>query len=330
MGFIERLFNPKPSLKLEISFEQPKLNRKGLKKIGEIDKCPYCKKKLDKIPLKKSKCLFCSKYIYSRKRPLDDKKVLLTEDQTKELDIEWQKALGTREKFLQEEKEYKHIEEELNIRFGKPPSQNDIKWAFLNKKLMQNIVLKNWGLYRNTKFEMAEILEKEGKSKQALAYLFEVSCLDLNGANNLGQQISSEDMKYFKIKEFDFKHSFLAPGIIKKIKELIQNLKLTKQEIERLFLDTGEALEKSFNFPLSTKKSWLLLNKKLSESLNLSYFEEIEFYKTKGYKKVRWISSAGERTCKKCEKLNGQIFDINKVPKRAHKGCRCAMLPIKE
>ena len=52
--------------------------------IGEIDSCPYCNKKLEIIPKAKKKCPHCGKYILSRTRPLDRKKVLLTENQAKE------------------------------------------------------------------------------------------------------------------------------------------------------------------------------------------------------------------------------------------------------
>jgi len=39
----------------------------------------------------------------------------------------------------------------------------------------------NWGLYRNIRFEMAELLKKEGKFKNALQTYLEVLYLDQNG-----------------------------------------------------------------------------------------------------------------------------------------------------
>ena len=47
-----------------------------------------------------------------------------------------------------------------------------------------------------------------------------------------------------------------------------------------------------------------------------------------GYKKMRWNAVGDERTCKKCRKLNGQIFDIADIPPRPHYGCRCILTTI--
>src|SRR5450755_2680739 len=46
--------------------------------------CPYCGHAFDKMPQRKRACPSCQKPIYSRKRPLDGVKVLLTEQQAKE------------------------------------------------------------------------------------------------------------------------------------------------------------------------------------------------------------------------------------------------------
>jgi len=59
--------------------------------IGKIDNCPYCNKKLEIIPTRKSKCPFCDKYIYSKTRLSDKKKVLVTEEQKNQIDEEWNK-----------------------------------------------------------------------------------------------------------------------------------------------------------------------------------------------------------------------------------------------
>jgi hypothetical protein len=58
--------------------------------IGNTDPiCPYCNYKFDKMPQKKKKCPNCNNFIRSRKRPFDNKKVLLKEDQLNELGAQW-------------------------------------------------------------------------------------------------------------------------------------------------------------------------------------------------------------------------------------------------
>ena len=63
----------------------------NLEEIGEIDKCPNCQTKLEHIPTRKKKCEFCGKFIYVRTRPIDRKRVLVTEKEKEEIESLWQK-----------------------------------------------------------------------------------------------------------------------------------------------------------------------------------------------------------------------------------------------
>jgi DNA-directed RNA polymerase subunit RPC12/RpoP len=65
-----------------------------LSDIGCLDNvCPNCGKSLLKRPQRKAKCPHCGMPIFVRTRPLDRKPVLLTEEQTSQLENEWV-ALG--------------------------------------------------------------------------------------------------------------------------------------------------------------------------------------------------------------------------------------------
>lgn len=55
----------------------------------------------------------------------------------------------------------------------------------------------------------------------------------------------------------------------------------------------------------------------------------IDGYKSAGVEKVKWIAVDDEKTCTECRKLDGKVFDIDKVPDRPHYRCRCVLEPVK-
>lgn len=52
-----------------------------------------------------------------------------------------------------------------------------------------------------------------------------------------------------------------------------------------------------------------------------------EAYKTLGVKRVRWVTQEDEKTCETCSPRNDQIYDIDKVPPKPHRNCRCYLVP---
>lgn len=55
----------------------------------------------------------------------------------------------------------------------------------------------------------------------------------------------------------------------------------------------------------------------------------IDGYKDAGVKKVKWVTAEDEKVCRECRKLDGKIFDIDKIPKRPHYHCRCRLENVK-
>jgi hypothetical protein len=51
--------------------------------------CPYCKSLLSKMPGAKTKCKSCGNFIYVKKSPTDNQKILITETQVSELGKIW-------------------------------------------------------------------------------------------------------------------------------------------------------------------------------------------------------------------------------------------------
>ena len=225
--------------------------------------CPYCKQVLSKIPGAKTKCPHCGEFMFVRTRPKDNVRVVVTKNEADKIDEDWTIVAGTHDIFVAEKEAIAKEKEILRKRFGgKEPSDNDVKWGLLNKQLIEHAKNGDWGLYRNSRFQMAEILRSEMKFKDALKTYLEVCYLDLNGVNNTGGMSDPELLKEFPpFNPKDF--AFLAPGVIDLIKRIVLKLNLNKDEVKQIFIKHNSQSEKSLRLPVSTEEAWLSLDKEL-------------------------------------------------------------------
>lgn len=153
MEYIE--FYP-PKKKFNISKHTKKFN-----KIGTIDLCPYCNKKLQEIPTRKKKCEHCNKFIFVKRRPIDDKHILLREEQLPKLELEWEKYFEIKdEERWSDYPDYEKVKNDLTKKMGFKPKTSDIVWGMLNSELLG---AKSWqdkgSIYRS----MASFLYGEDK-----------------------------------------------------------------------------------------------------------------------------------------------------------------------
>ena len=129
-------------------------------------KCPNCQKVLDKIPSRKTKCPYCGEYVYVRTRPKDRARIVVTKAGADKIEAEWEskhdfdlfvaRDPSRKDKFEKER-------ESLERTFGKEPSNRDVMWGILNQELGDHFQRRNYGLYRCTRFDMAEILRKKDR-----------------------------------------------------------------------------------------------------------------------------------------------------------------------
>jgi len=109
------------------------------------DKCPNCKKKLDKIPSKTINCPLCDKKIYVRICVKGNKRVLADLNGVKQIDNEWiEYGLNTNwfkimEKFGVTKKDYMEIHDDLTHRWGFNPRHRDILWGLFNRILIESM-----------------------------------------------------------------------------------------------------------------------------------------------------------------------------------------------
>lgn len=231
--------------------------------IGYTDPiCPYCHQALEKKPAQKKKCPRCGNFIYVRTRPSDRQKILVTEDQIPLVEEQWTKYYEQKEKErLQSDPEYRNMEAKLRKKWGNEPSVSDVRWALCNEHLVKHAKENNWGLYRNTKLEMAQILQKEKRERQALQTYLEVCYIDLNGPENRG---GLHDVRLLKeYPPFDPRQAFLAPGVTGEVVDLADNLGLNLDEVKRVFMEIAQTVCVSMRLPVKPEKAWPKLVKEL-------------------------------------------------------------------
>lgn len=100
-------------------------------------------------------------------------------------------------------------------------------------------------------------------------------------------------------------------------------------EAERKKERLTEALAASQNRDQEIDRALRAWTKQTSQYADNSVHNaRLEAFAAAGVKKVRWQDMEDERVCHQCHDLNGQIFDINRVPPRPHYGCRCILIPM--
>lgn len=244
MGLFDKLFRSKP-------------------KIGNTDPvCPYCSVALQKMPGRKKCCPNCKNEIYVRTRPSDNMKILIREDQVLTIDEQWSIKNGTHKQFLAEQNRRNNYIQTLAKRFGRQPSANDVEWAMLNDDVLTHASRNDWGLYRNARFSMANILKKEGKQQQYLIFLLEVCYLDLNGPNNCGGVDEPSIRRQFP--PFNPKEGDLAPGIVGPIADMIDNSETSISDVQQLFIQTATQVQKSLSLTVSPETAWRKLKKEIT------------------------------------------------------------------
>ena len=142
---------------------------------------------------------------------------------------------------------------------GRQPSDDDVKWSRLNKELMLHAGKGDWGLYRNARFSMAEILRRDNRPEAALYTYLEVCYLDLNGPRNMGGVTDRSIIKEFP--PFDQSMAFLAGGVTGRISSIMKQLGITLPDVKPKFLEQNTQLRKALKLPLDVEKAWQSIEK---------------------------------------------------------------------
>lgn len=228
-----------------------------LSSVGNLEAvCPYCNQSLEKKPGRKKKCPHCGQFIYVRTRPSDEQQVLVTEAQAEEIGEQWSIVNGTHDDYLAEKKRFAEEKIRLAKRFGREPSDDDVRWSQLNQELIEHAKQQNWGLFRNAKSEMAEILRKEDKLTEALGFYLEVCYIDLNGPNNTGGITDRALLKQFPPWNPKDPTADLAPGILDRACRIIQKTEMDRPHVEEIYDKRASLIHDSLRLPLAPAAAW--------------------------------------------------------------------------
>lgn len=225
--------------------------------------CQYCGFVFDKPLTRKRKCPKCSETFIIRTNYITKKKLVLEAEREDELqndiqtyhtytsDLRW--ALNMAANLGAKENDFMEI-----IKLSPNKRMNDVLWRLCNQKTMEYFSEMKMGLYRNTRFQMAEILEREERLTESLKIYLSVFYLDCNGPKNTTPSIID------KYPPFDKEFVFIAPGLIRKIDNLIKELNIQTKDLKALF---ENSIETGYTSLLVTtpEESWEMLLDQLKE-----------------------------------------------------------------
>ncbi len=217
--------------------------------------CPSCGFGLNKVPGAKTKCPHCAAFMYVRTDPETNSRVVVTAARAEEIEDEWSKINGTWEFRQEEKRRYQATKEQLTKNFnGAVPSDNDIKWSLLNEDSIKHASVQDWGLYRNTIFQMGEILRKEEKHAMALEKYLLVCYIDTCGPNNVGVPLGQK--LEFGQKAFSKDSAFLAPGVLERVLKSAKATNKDLESLENILKDVGMKYKGAIPFTLTPENSW--------------------------------------------------------------------------
>jgi hypothetical protein len=229
---------------------------------ARVAECPYCKGALKKIPGAKTKCPRCGEFMYVRTSSTDNARKVVTKEQADKIAEDWAIVSGTHDQFVADKEQVRQERSRLRSRFGKEPSERDVQWGILNQNLLKHAHNGDWGLYRNERFSMGELLRKEQRLQQALCFYLEVCYLDLNGPNNTGGTTDPEilaEFPPFSPQEF----AMLAPGVVDRIGVIIRRLSLDAAAVKTKYFDYCSRATKGLRLPRTPEECWPLIEQEL-------------------------------------------------------------------
>ncbi|WP_407356762.1 TerB N-terminal domain-containing protein [Methanolobus sp. WCC5] len=137
---------------------EPKISPKSISVKCDLDStCPYCNKELAKMPQRKTKCPHCCKPIHVMKHLTGDEKILMTEDEARDVAFVKERLNGY------DMADYFTKLAIMSVEWGKEPKPIDVLWRIYTDQNNEAIQKGDIDTVRKIQFSMAMVLYHEGK-----------------------------------------------------------------------------------------------------------------------------------------------------------------------
>ncbi len=231
------------------------MKRKQFKPVGQTKAiCPYCGYHLEKMPARKKKCPNCGNFIYVRKRPYDDKFVLVTKDEAEIIEEQRSILYGTHDVYLANKARRDAIRNKLRRQYGDEPTDEDVEWHII---LSDKIEAESNGLfvhYTALTLMQAEHLKKQNDCSEAIPYYLDYLYLWLNGPDNRG---------YFN--PYSETVSPPPPGVINRIDVCRRRIGVQWSDVRSVFFIRADGLRRSLPLKLTPEDAWVIIENAIDE-----------------------------------------------------------------
>lgn len=218
--------------------------------------CPYCRAPVRQIPKYKAVCTRCGQTFYARVRPGESRPTLLTARQAAALDenrVARERPIPGRKAWLDPD--------EGRFNWFWAYSTAEGQWRQLRKSLTLHARDGNWLLYRNARYEMAELRRRQARLKDALEIYLEVWYLDLNGPHDcwgmMGQRRVYENAPWYPPE------GLTTPVVARWTHRLATHFHLDSEHAEAIFRDVAQRAFRHLNLPLSPAEAWRTIRNEL-------------------------------------------------------------------
>lgn len=213
-----------------------------------IAACPYCGVELKKVPGAATKCPSCHLTMYVRTDQKTRVRRVVTNTEADLIDDRNEAyALGDLARFL---RRVERKTAELRKKFGQEPAYSDVRWGLLNEDLLTHAGNRNFGLYRNTRWKMMQMLSMSGKTKQALDTALEVFYMDSCNPNNLSDSRGSSARAWGPSEDF-------GPGYLSDfIGSWCETLGITPEQAAIDFAPRAEKLKANLHMSRAWSAVW--------------------------------------------------------------------------
>jgi len=236
----------------------------------------------------------------------DLEKILITPQEAKKQEEEFQKQL---------DKENKEREQEENIPQPEAPGA------------------------KKSANETGEVRLKE--KKQEMDLMTWVNLKEVAGFNYL--DYTTEILKILKtyqfqdlaaITESDILNGMLTGTQVNKLRVILKNgfkQNQTIKQIEESIKNNIGLKDRLRDGKITASAKSRPINIARTETVRVANEGLISIFKKNKIEKVRWLSALSDRTCPECEALNGKVYEIDKAEMPPlHPMCRCSLISVIE